>query len=1057
MFSKINSPCIFFIYLFIMPSVSSQTAIFNQLQKETAGKEFVSIQPFGHDALSIADTSGIREFLSKASLLSLSEDAISDIFEERPEYLILNIPLAGGDSMLLKLMQSTPFSSGFKVFKASDRQSPLKLDWGLHYQGIIEGHAHSLAAISISVGEISGFVSTAEGDFVLGKLKKSVGNHIFYNDRDLLIQSNTDCMAEELPMVTNRLNKASIPGEEGKAESTSNCVNIYLEVDHDIYTELGTTQACLSYTASLLNQVKILYANDSIDVGLSEVLIWDVPSPYTCSVSIDCLEQFRDNVGTSFNGDLAHLISYQASGGIAYVDVLCFNSSYYSKAFSSVYTFIDGDVPVYSWDVEVFSHEMGHNLASKHTHACVWNGNNTQIDDCGNLYTTEGQACYNSGSPIIPAAGGTIMSYCHLGTNPGINFSLGFGPQPKALIKSRINGGSCLSSCTEITDTFYCFSIAGDYQYLWLSAFSVDTFSNNSGAQGYSDFTSKEITVMKDSSYSMTITPSFGIYGPIPGRLKVWIDYNGDKDFEDAGEEVYDGGIVNTVKTTSITIPTTATAGKTRLRVSYKNTNSADLDPCENFSFGEVEDYSVVIVDNSESLCSVGSPSLSPVLCLGDSMASITHSTSGATGIGTPTGLPSGINANWSANTIEISGTPIVSGVFNYSIGLIGGTCSGINASGTITINDLPIITCPDAVNGVCLNDSVIDLTTLTPQANPVGGTFSGTGVSGTTFDSGIAGLGTHSIAYNYIDGNGCTNSCNFALTVSDTIAPLAICVANDTFELTTYLNSMEASLLGSGSTDNCTDTLAYSFSSNFTGSSRVFDCDDVYNSPLSIKIYVRDIQQNVDSCVVNSLTVIASEPEICACEWDTITLTNSIPSGLHKAKQVVISTGTVSSVDSATFKAGNTILLQAGFKTQPESYFFAGIDTCTPPEVQGENEVILEEVVQSIDKKVTDSALTRDGKWSNPKAKKPALHLYPNPFSQKTLLEIFLPEAGNYSITIFRMSDGKIIQYFPEKKLNAGISQIKIDGSYFAPGLYLVVVNGTGTVLQQKLVCLPQ
>ena len=51
-----------------------------------------------------------------------------------------------------------------------------------------------------------------------------------------------------------------------------------------------------------------------------------------------------------------------------------------------------------------------------------------------------------SGAPV-PPGGGTIMSYCHL-AGVGINFSLGFGSQPTAVILNKFNGSSCSSACT---------------------------------------------------------------------------------------------------------------------------------------------------------------------------------------------------------------------------------------------------------------------------------------------------------------------------------------------------------------------------------------------------------------------------------------------------------------------------------------------------------------------------------------------------------------------------------------------------------------------------------
>ena len=53
-----------------------------------------------------------------------------------------------------------------------------------------------------------------------------------------------------------------------------------------------------------------------------------------------------------------------------------------------------------------------------------------------------------------------------------------------------------------------------------------------------------------------------------------------------------------------------------------------------------------------------------------------------------------------------------------------------------------------------CLNSTVYALS----GGLPAGGTYSGTGVTGTNFNASVAGVGTHSITYTYKDTNGCTN-----------------------------------------------------------------------------------------------------------------------------------------------------------------------------------------------------------------------------------------------------------------------------------------------------------
>ncbi|MCA1746793.1 MAG: PKD domain-containing protein, partial [Bacteroidales bacterium] len=73
------------------------------------------------------------------------------------------------------------------------------------------------------------------------------------------------------------------------------------------------------------------------------------------------------------------------------------------------------------------------------------------------------------------------------------------------------------------------------------------------------------------------------------------------------------------------------------------------------------------------------------ILCLNSIITDITYSTTGATGA-TFTGLPAGVNGNWSANVVTISGTPSETGTFDYTVTLTGG-CGTVAANGTLTVN----------------------------------------------------------------------------------------------------------------------------------------------------------------------------------------------------------------------------------------------------------------------------------------------------------------------------------------------------------------------------------
>jgi trimeric autotransporter adhesin len=95
-----------------------------------------------------------------------------------------------------------------------------------------------------------------------------------------------------------------------------------------------------------------------------------------------------------------------------------------------------------------------------------------------------------------------------------------------------------------------------------------------------------------------------------------------------------------------------------------------------------------------------GAASSTPTLCINTILTDITHTTTGATGIGTATGLPAGVSAAWASNTITISGTPTASGTFNYTIPLTGG-CGSVDATGTITVT-------PASVGGTVSSNQTI-------------------------------------------------------------------------------------------------------------------------------------------------------------------------------------------------------------------------------------------------------------------------------------------------------------------------------------------------------------
>ncbi|MCF8378208.1 MAG: choice-of-anchor J domain-containing protein [Bacteroidales bacterium] len=135
---------------------------------------------------------------------------------------------------------------------------------------------------------------------------------------------------------------------------------------------------------------------------------------------------------------------------------------------------------------------------------------------------------------------------------------------------------------------------------------------------------------------------------------------------------------------------------------------------------------------------------------------SSTYSTSGASGAN---------SYNWildpsSAGTVSGTGTSIT---VNWTLGYIGNCnlrvigvnsgCEGPESNPLLIIRYLPNVTL-EPFYPVDISWPAFELT----GGMPLGGEYSGTGVSNGWFDPGVAGLGLHTITYTYTDPNFCEN-----------------------------------------------------------------------------------------------------------------------------------------------------------------------------------------------------------------------------------------------------------------------------------------------------------
>lgn len=133
-----------------------------------------------------------------------------------------------------------------------------------------------------------------------------------------------------------------------------------------------------------------------------------------------------------------------------------------------------------------------------------------------------------------------------------------------------------------------------------ISNVTFANINNNSTAiNGYEDFSAITATVQAGETYSFSASSTGTTY--YYNEIFVYIDKNYDGDFDDDGELVFQTTGLSPWNG-SITIPSDISLGKKRMRIrlNYNDSSSTFISnntPCGNSTFGQVEDYSINIID----------------------------------------------------------------------------------------------------------------------------------------------------------------------------------------------------------------------------------------------------------------------------------------------------------------------------------------------------------------------------------------------------------------------------------------------------------------------------
>lgn len=252
------------------------------------------------------------------------------------------------------------------------------------------------------------------------------------------------------------------------------------------------------------------------------------------------------------------------------------------------------------------------------------------------------------------------------------------------------------------------------------------TFSNN----GYSDFTTNPLLIAQQAQgEGVNIEASVGEATMSRGRWKAWVDWNGDGDFSDAGEEVYNaGGIVSPFLGFGFEVPENQPPGDYRIRIRVNNSLSFlnsegygfDYSSCDSFvngfpysNYGETEDYLIRVIENcSAKITSVvignecNTEDGVEITLSATASQNVTefrwyNSAVGGVLIGTSAPDATGMSTDWT--------TPVISGTTTYYVTAFNGTCESTFRTEVIAVvQPTPEISFTPTVFDICGNDAII-------------------------------------------------------------------------------------------------------------------------------------------------------------------------------------------------------------------------------------------------------------------------------------------------------------------------------------------------------------
>ena len=346
--------------------------------------------------------------------LALDVDGADFVRRTAPDRFVLPLPRHNGERLELQLERYESYRGPIRLGRTTT-EGYKEADYvpGITSYRIRNKQLHGVVILTPS--GIFGVVRRGQRQFELSPVAgNTTGLHVWFEVSDLASPLSFACGTEDMAV-----RAMGMPPAERSATNLLECIEVALDVDAFTFNTFGSCTATADWALAMLSAVDGIYRtdlNDLVTLAATFVHIWEVTDPYA-AVTNDgggLLTAFRDEWEsnpnfTSVPRDLTHYLTRRTNtgtGGIAYLDVVCFDSFAYglSSALTSTTDYTGG----YAWNLNVLAHELGHNLGANHTQWCGWSTG--PIDNCA---AYEGDALCDGYTSNPTAQVGTIMSYCH--------------------------------------------------------------------------------------------------------------------------------------------------------------------------------------------------------------------------------------------------------------------------------------------------------------------------------------------------------------------------------------------------------------------------------------------------------------------------------------------------------------------------------------------------------------------------------------------------------------------------------------------------------------------